>query len=431
MKIAIGGLVQETNTCSQRRTTIEDFQRYLFLEAEEVTEKMQPTRTEVGGFIASALENGDKIYGTMAAWSNPSGRLDSSALDELLGKLDCHKDVFGESDALLFALHGALASEIEDDVEGCALKQLRAHAGEKQIVCSLDMHANVTDQMIENAYFVGYRTYPHRDAFETGQRSYGLLKWLSNKADNLAVLFAKLPMLLPVHNAQTTSGVMADCIRTLKEYERAELIVSGSIFTPHPWLDIKDVGLAIYFIVEKEHLKTARLKLDDLSKTLWAGRHEFLQNCFTIECALAKIREQQSPVLFIDSGDVVSAGSDGQSTFMIEGMLKYSEDLRVVMTICEPAVIKTLNGSALNELVNVTFGEEASVAPHRRPVEVQAKFIYKTDASYVMKGAFYTDISINCGIRYVLSIDSTTIIVTEYPDFASEPEFYKSEIYGK
>src|SRR5690606_40638802 len=74
-------------------------------------------------------------------------------------------------DGLLVAPHGAAVSELEHDMDGYWLTKLREAAGpEMPIVITLDLHANLTPQMVAavNAT-VAYKQNPHLD-----QRARGL-----------------------------------------------------------------------------------------------------------------------------------------------------------------------------------------------------------------------------------------------------------------
>ena len=57
-----------------------------------------------------------------------------------------------------------------DDGEGELVRRIRQVLGPKvPIVCSLDLHANVTELMLQQSdALVAYRTYPHVDMYETG-----------------------------------------------------------------------------------------------------------------------------------------------------------------------------------------------------------------------------------------------------------------------
>ncbi|KAG1186178.1 hypothetical protein G6F35_014707 [Rhizopus arrhizus] len=80
-------------------------------------------------------------------------------------------------DGVYLDLHGAMVTEHLDDGEGELLKRVRELVGPHvPVVASLDLHANVTRAMVRHAdALVCYRTYPHIDMAETGQRAATLL----------------------------------------------------------------------------------------------------------------------------------------------------------------------------------------------------------------------------------------------------------------
>jgi len=80
-------------------------------------------------------------------------------------------------DAVYLDLHGAMVAEHVDDGEGELLARVRRTVGASvPVVASLDLHANVTQRMLECAdALIAYRTYPHVDMAETGARAAFLL----------------------------------------------------------------------------------------------------------------------------------------------------------------------------------------------------------------------------------------------------------------
>ena len=66
-----------------------------------------------------------------------------------------------------------MVAEHLDDGEGELLRRVRERVGpDVPVVASLDLHANMTREMLRHAdALVCYRTYPHIDMAETGQRA--------------------------------------------------------------------------------------------------------------------------------------------------------------------------------------------------------------------------------------------------------------------
>ena len=77
----------------------------------------------------------------------------------------------GPIDAVYLDLHGAMVTEHYDDGEGETLARVRKVIGKDlPLVVSLDLHANVSPEMMEHAdALIAYRTYPHIDMADTGR----------------------------------------------------------------------------------------------------------------------------------------------------------------------------------------------------------------------------------------------------------------------
>src|SRR5262249_2649796 len=105
------------------------------------------------------------------------GTIDGADFERLAGELLGAIRQAGPVDGAYLALHGAMASTLEDDPEGYFLQEARRILGDRvPIVASFDLHGILTDRMLEHAdAIVVYHTYPHVDFFETGQRAARLL----------------------------------------------------------------------------------------------------------------------------------------------------------------------------------------------------------------------------------------------------------------
>ena len=116
-------------------------------------------------------------------------------LAELLASLEAAMPV----DGVLLVLHGAMMSQETPDATGEVLAQVRALVGpDVPVVGTLDLHANVTAQMVAEATaLIGYHTAPHVDMYETGQKAAQVLvDTLSGRIKPAAAL-VRLPMLPP------------------------------------------------------------------------------------------------------------------------------------------------------------------------------------------------------------------------------------------
>ena len=69
-----------------------------------------------------------------------------------------------------------MVTQATDDGEGTLLRRIRRMAPDLPIAVSLDLHANLTDEMVRNCtVIVGYKTYPHLDMYEAGAHAARIL----------------------------------------------------------------------------------------------------------------------------------------------------------------------------------------------------------------------------------------------------------------
>src|SRR3978361_1752328 len=93
-----------------------------------------------------------------------------------------------------------MVTEHFDDGEGEILRRVRQVIGKDlPLVVSLDLHANVTPQMVEHAdALIAYRTYPHVDMADTGRAAAKHLALLLRTRQRFAKAFRQLPFLIAI-----------------------------------------------------------------------------------------------------------------------------------------------------------------------------------------------------------------------------------------
>ncbi|HEV7225984.1 MAG TPA: M81 family metallopeptidase, partial [Pirellulales bacterium] len=206
MRIALGQLWQETNTFNPLPTTRADFEQFGVSRGAAMIEAMRDTN-ELGAFIQSLRDWPERpeLVGLVRLPAWPGGAATAETfrwlLAELVGSLERELPV----DAVLLALHGAMAADEAPDVEGEVLEAVRRLVGpEIPLVATLDLHANVTRKMVESSdALVLFHTAPHIDVFETGLRGARVLRRILVDGVKPVAAFQKLPMVVPAERANS------------------------------------------------------------------------------------------------------------------------------------------------------------------------------------------------------------------------------------
>ncbi|MEO2034612.1 MAG: M81 family metallopeptidase, partial [Planctomycetaceae bacterium] len=148
-RIVIAELKQETATFNPAPTSYEDF-RINF--GDEMLSAYRGTRTEVAGAIDAFDKDGRvQVIPSMAAAAVSGGPIGTADLDRLISELSESVRSADAVDGVYLCFHGAMAGETEGDPEGRALGEIREIVGNIPLVISLDLHAVVTDRLVDGA----------------------------------------------------------------------------------------------------------------------------------------------------------------------------------------------------------------------------------------------------------------------------------------
>ena len=223
-RIAIGGFLHETNTFAPTKAGYDAFMHgggsASIADAASVLTTMRDINAGQSGFIAAAEANGWDLVPTIACFASPSAHVTEDAFERIVSVMVDRIAAAGRLDGVYLDLHGAMVTEHLDDGEGEILARVRKVIGpDVPLVASLDLHANVTPEMIDHAdALIAYRKYPHTDMADTGRASAQHLALLLKSEQRFAKAFRQLPFLIPISwqctNDQPARGIyetLASC----------------------------------------------------------------------------------------------------------------------------------------------------------------------------------------------------------------------------
>src|SRR6204780_3005127 len=216
-RIAVGGFLHETNTFAPTKASYDDFVHGggwpAMARGADVLKVMRNINVGLAGFVEQGDINGWELVPTISCAASPSAHVTKDAFERIAKVMIDGIKSAGPLDAIYLDLHGAMVSEHFDDGEGEILARVRSLIGKDlPLVVSLDLHANVTPQMVEHAdALIAYRTYPHVDMADTGRAAARHLPVLLRTKQRFAKAFRQLPFLIPISwqctNDQPAKGI--------------------------------------------------------------------------------------------------------------------------------------------------------------------------------------------------------------------------------
>jgi microcystin degradation protein MlrC len=425
MAIALASIMQESNTFSPVKTHYEDFSPVYGAAA---LERHRGRLTEMGGFIDVLSKARMSMAPVCAAWAITAGRCLRKDIERLAGEFLGELAALKRPEALLFALHGAQTAEGVDDVEGALLTRAREVLGRGvPIVVTLDLHANVTRAMVQNATaIIGYHTYPHIDMHEVGVKAARLLlRVLAGKVEPV-MAFRKLPMIVPPENMQTTGGPMGRLIRRAQTLERSGRVRAASVFGVQPWLDIEEMGGSVVLVGDGNVTRTDAVAAS-LAKAFWESRREFDVRLTPPERAIREaLRVPGRPVVLSESSDSTGSGSPGDSTGLLKALLAARLHEPAACFVVDPEAVAQAMRAGVGKAVEMRVGGKFD-RKHSRPVKVRAYVRMLSDGRWTPRARGYNPGIETCmGRTTVLEVGAIRMLVAERSTMTVDPELYRS-----
>jgi len=326
-KVLVGGLHHESDTFNPIVTSQKDIwvKRGIDLINNIVEDS-------ISGIIKTLIENDYEVIPTLVARAIPNGEWDKEYYLELkkefIEKLKNEENL----DALCLSLHGSMRVKELGEAEGDLLKSIREIYPNILIVASLDMHATITKDMIENCdAFVGYKCAPHTDTFETGVHAAKIVIETLQTQTRPSMSAVHIPFLVAGEQSETSVEPMNSLINHLRYLEKTDdRIYALSYLMGFPWADTKDNGVTALVVI-KNDVVYAKEKAKELANIFWNRRDDF---CFYNETrmpldaltnAIDSVKNNIYPVVISDSGDNPTAGSSSDVTNFLKLILKNKE----------------------------------------------------------------------------------------------------------
>lgn len=431
MRIVIGSFVQESQFFSPVKGTWQHFGPEQIARGPAMLDVAAGTRSEVAGAMDVATQRGAQLVPLLRAKASSSSapiarEVYETIRDELLARLQhaMNEPIHG----VLMVMHGAMSAEGYDDATGDVLQRARQIIGPRApLVATLDLHANITRLMCEAADgLVGYLTFPHVDQYETGARGMQLLLDAASGTVKPATVMAKLPMIIPAENAQTTNGVIHDLLQAAQAHLKAPGILDISIFPMQPWMDVPEAGCAVVVVADAPQRERAAEIAASLADAWWQRREEHrVELAPTAQTIAEALSNTRKPWVLADSADAPSSGAPGDSTVTLKTLLDAQPTKDCYTNIVDPQAVAAMIEAGVGSEVTVSLGG-CSGSKLYTPVTVSGRVRLISDGAFVHKGEGFRGVKMHRGRTGVLQTGHIHIVVMERACLQWDPELYRS-----
>ena len=424
-RVLIAGYQHETNTFAPSLADWAAFTRGdsfpAFVRGTAMQETLRGINIPVAGFIDAARRHGWTLVPSCWAGAIPSSYVTRDAFERIAAAIceDVHAArEQGGLDAIYLDLHGAAVAEHADDSEGELLARLRRIVGDAlPIVASLDLHANVTRRMLALAdALVAYRTYPHVDMAETGERAAALLARRLAAGAREPMQARRLPFLIPL-NAQSTWHEPASRLYGELDAIDRELGTVSSFCMGFPAADFDECAPMLW-----SHGENAAQAADTLFASAGdpARWHlEILPAREAVVRALALAERETRPVVVADTQDNPGAGGDSNTTGMLHALLAQGAGKRhpgqvALGLLFDPAAARAAHEAGVGAEVDLALGTAVPTFTGKAsdpPVRGRFKVLALADGVCTLTGPMMHGLTVRLGPSAGLEIDGIRVAV--------------------
>lgn len=427
MRFVIALMKHETNTFSPVATTLESFGNRGPYYGQDAFEAFKDTNTPMGAFIDLAEKEGAEIVTPVAAEAWPSGPVQKDAY-QLITDSIC-KTIQDGCDALFLDLHGAMVTETNDDGEGFLLERIRQILPMLPIAVTLDMHANVTQRMVQNCSVItGYKTYPHVDMYDAGGKAGDILIRTLKGEVKPVIAWDNRPMLPHTLRMGTENFPMKALIALANQAESSD-VLAASIFGGFPLADIHDAGLSGIVITDDNQNCAERICCSILDKA-WALRQDFIYQAEPLAESITYAKQlSEGPVLLIDHADNCASGGTQDTMATMKEVLRHGLENLAVGAIRDPESVDQLIQTGVGNQLTISLGGKTdmpSIGLVGEPLKVTGTTRLISDGRFIPRGPMYTGVEQNMGRTVVFDIGSIQIVVTERSHEPFDLEVFRS-----
>lgn len=417
-RIALGGIIHETHSFAETKTTLEAFQSQSLYTGPELLSAMAGTRSAIGGMIQGAQARGWTLLPAVYGAAMPGGLVTEAAYQTLLAALLEHLAAALPLDGLLLVLHGAMVTEEQIDPESHLLEQVRRIVGpEVPIVVVLDMHGNIGQRTVELAnVLVAFDTNPHTDPHARGVEAAEILNRLLARAITPTAAYLHPPLLLAPQFTGTADLPLRAVHERAAEMEAEEEVICICVMAGFAYADTPDTGASI-IVTTDNNLPLAQLYAQELVDLLMRHRQAALPRFLSPEEAVAQaLARPDGPLILVDSADNIGGGTPGDGTGALQAMLALGVQEGTIV-LADPEAVAACWAAGVQTEVTLAVGGKTD-RWHGEPVTVTGLVralspgVFECELPDNHFASFYGQ-TINMGRTAWLRVGGVNIILTE------------------
>ncbi len=420
-RVGVIEFAHESNTFTVKRTELNAFTASRYLSGHAILEALKGTGSEIGGAIKAAENHGWNLIPIVAAHAQPGGPITEDTRLEITNTILERLRSEGPFDGFFIALHGAMVTQSAQDGESQLLKAVRSVVGKIPIAITLDLHANIFDEMaglVDIA--ISYRTYPHVDMFECAIEACDLLqKTMADEIDP-KVAIARPPMLVGCDDGRTTNdGPMCRILEHAAQEMETPGITNVAVNAGFTDADVAAAGPSVLVtydakVASNEDAKNAARRVCD---TIWGYRDIWDTPIKLVDC-IANLQSHEpdgKPVIVADFSDNTGSGAYGDCTAILGALIDAGLNNAALGALCDPEAADVLTKAGLGAEVTLKIGGKTDTSVGGGPLELTGIVTGVSDGFFTYEGPMLAGVSGALGPSVCFQTHGIDVMITTEP----------------
>ncbi len=412
MKIAVGGLLQETNSFAALNTTLEDFEVGVpsppVYRGQELLEKIGEVNLAISGALKVLRRTEATILPLLWGEGGAAGPVTDEAFENLVGDLTTRLKAAMPVDGVFLDLHGAMIADTHIDADGEILKRVRNVVGPNvPIVAALDLHANVSDDMVTYSDMLhSCRKYPHTDFYDTGEQGAEELIKMIETNSRPAKAFRQIGCIIP-SPMQSTSLPAAGNLYAGMEQAEADHGVVASFCMGFPLADAYETGpAALAYGVDEASANAALEAILDAFETQRPGfAIDALDAPAAVRRGMAVAKTTGRTAVIADTQDNSGGGASSDSTGFIRALVSEGAQNALCGLIWDAEAAALAHNAGVGASIQTGIGGKRGL-PTDTPFEGAFTVEALADGEFICTGPFFKGLNPRLGPMALLRVEA-------------------------
>ena len=210
--------------------------------------------------------------------------------------------------------------------------------------------------------------------------------------------------------------------RRLEVLEARPDVLTASLATVQPWLDVPELGTSVVVTTDDNH-DLAEREAAEFACDVWSRRRDYLPSLVSVADGVRKAHQCTSGLVVLsDAADATTSGAPGDSTWCLKELLKYDWPCGgALVTFVAPEVVEQASAAGQGAILTTPIGGRRD-SRFSTPVSIPASVERLFPAQFVLNGHLGVNLAIDMGRAAVLRAGDVRLVVTERsgPHFAPE-----------